>query len=211
MASIPSLMADSQRQGAEPRRLLEIFNPTAGGRRRRRLEAVLAALADFGCPIDLRATTRPGEAAEMARQANPAACDLVVAAGGDGTVNELINGLVGEAAAAPAACPPLAVLPLGTANVLAAELGFDPVPAQIARAIARGPVRPVCLGRVRGNEGPGRVFSLMAGAGFDARVVAGVGLRVKRLIGKGAYVLEGLHQMGRRRPPPLRVTVDARA
>ena len=51
----------------------------------------------------------------------------------------------------------------------------------------------------------------MAGAGFDARVVAGIDLRLKRLLGKGAYVLEGLYQMSRRKPPPLRVTVDGRA
>jgi len=198
-------MADSLQQTGAPRRLLVIYNPTAGGRRRRRFEAVLACLADLGCPMDVRPTTGPGDAAAFAREADPRAHDLVVAAGGDGTINEVINGLV--ALGGPAA-PPLAVLPLGTANVLAAELGLDLVPAHIARTIAAGPVHPVCLGHAQAGDGPARVFSLMTGAGFDARVVAGIDLRLKRLIGKGAYVLEGLYQMTRQKPPPLRVTVD---
>jgi diacylglycerol kinase (ATP) len=207
---IATAMADSlQKQGA-PRRLLVIYNPTAGGSRRRRFEAVLAGLADLGCPMDVRPTTGPGDAAVFAREADAAAHDLVVAAGGDGTINEVINGLVGL----PDGRPPLAVLPLGTANVLAAELGLDLVPAHIARSIARGAVQPVSLGRASSAAGAGdggeRVFSLMAGAGFDARVVAGIDLKLKRLLGKGAYVIEGFHQMSRRKPPLLHVTVDGR-
>lgn len=203
-----AVMTDSRAWPGAPRRLLVIYNPTAGGHRRRRFEAVLAALADRGCPMDVRPTTGPGDAALFAREADAAAHDLVVAAGGDGTINEVINGLV--AAGAPAT-PPLAVLPLGTANVLAAELGLDLVPAHIARTIAEGAVAPVCLGRARSGEGAERAFSLMAGAGFDARVVAGIDLRVKRFVGKAAYVLEGFRQMSRPKPLPLRVSVDGKA
>ncbi len=204
---IARFMVDSPENEGAPRRLLVIYNPTAGGSRRQRFEAVLAALADLGCPMDVRPTSGPGDAAALARDADPAAYDLVVAAGGDGTINEVVNGLMGLNHVAP----PLAVLPLGTANVLAAELGLDLVPAHIARVIARGPVRSVSLGRASAPDGEGRVFSLMAGAGFDARVVAGIDLRVKRLLGKGAYVLQGLYQMSLRKPPPLSVTVDGRA
>jgi diacylglycerol kinase (ATP) len=204
---IAPAMTDSLPQAGAPRRLLVIYNPTAGGHRRRRFEAVLAALADLGCPMDVRPTSGPGDAAVFARRADPGAHDLVVAAGGDGTINEVINGLVAGQAAA-AARPPLAVLPLGTANVLAAELGLDLVPAHIARVIAQGSLQPVSLGCATGADGAARAFSLMAGAGFDARVVAGIDLRLKRLIGKGAYVLEGFYQMSRRKPPPLTVMVD---
>ncbi|WP_193367288.1 diacylglycerol/lipid kinase family protein [Pelagibius marinus] len=208
---IARFMVDSPENDGAPRRLLVIYNPTAGGSRRQRFEAVLAGLADLGCPLDVRPTSGPGDAAALARAVDPAAYDLVVAAGGDGTINEVVNGMVGaagsEVAAGPAP-PPLAVLPLGTANVLAAELGLDLVPAHIARVIARGPVREVSLGRASAPGRPARVFSLMAGAGFDARVVDSIDLRVKRLLGKGAYVLEGFRQMCLKKPPLMRVTVD---
>lgn len=210
-------MVDSPNNDGAPRRLLVIYNPTAGGSRRQRFEAVLAGLADLGCPLDVRPTAGPGDAAGLAQRADATAYDLVVAAGGDGTINEVVNGLVEREGvesgdAKPGGLPPpLAVLPLGTANVLAAELGLDLVPAHIARVIAGGPIRPVSLGRARVPGQAARIFSLMAGAGFDARVVAGIDLRVKRLLGKGAYVLEGLRQMCLKKPPPLRVTVDGQA
>jgi YegS/Rv2252/BmrU family lipid kinase len=209
---IARFMVDSRESDGAPRRLLVIYNPTAGGSRRQRFEAVLADLADLGCPLDVRPTGGPGDAAALARAADPAAYDLVVAAGGDGTINEVVNGMVGEAGGERAAGgpAPLAVLPLGTANVLAAELGLDLVPAHIARVIAGGPIRRVSLGRASAPGGPARIFSLMAGAGFDARVVDGIDLRVKRLIGKGAYVLEGFRQMCLKKPPLMRVTVDGR-
>jgi YegS/Rv2252/BmrU family lipid kinase len=211
ITTIAGFMTDSPTPDTAPRRLLVIYNPTAGGRRRQRFEAVLAGLAKFGCPMDVRPTTGPGDAALFACEADVAAHDLVVAAGGDGTINEVINGLVRQAGPGREAEVPLAVLPMGTANVLAAELGLDLVPDNIARTIARGPLQAVSLGRATNGAGEGRVFSLMAGAGFDARVVAGIDLRVKRLLGKGAYLLGGFYQMSRRKPPPLQVTVDGRA
>ena len=209
---IARFMVDSPENNGAPRRLLVIYNPTAGGSRRQRFEAVLAGLADLGCEMDVRPTTAAGDAALYAQGADPAAHDLVVAAGGDGTINEVVNGLISpKFGKGGAAAPPLAVLPLGTANVLAAELGLDLNPAHIARVIAGGPVREVSLGRASAPGGEGRVFSLMAGAGFDARVVAHIDLRVKRLLGKGAYVLEGFRQMCLTKPPLLQVTVDGTA
>ncbi|MEQ8355470.1 MAG: diacylglycerol kinase family lipid kinase [Kiloniellaceae bacterium] len=202
-------MPDLPKNSGAPRRLLVIYNPTAGGRRRHRFEAVLAGLADRGCQMDVRPTAGPGDAVVLAREADSGAYDLVVAAGGDGTINDVINGLAGEARLGlPRQPTPLAVLPLGTANVLAAELGLDLVPAHIAAVIAEGQVQAVSLGRASVAEGATRIFSLMAGAGFDARVVAGIDLRVKRLLGKAAYMLGGLRQMSHRKPPPLAVSVD---
>lgn len=201
-------MLDSPLVPGAPRRLLVIYNPTAGGSRRRRFEAVLAQLADFGCPMDVRPTSGPGDAGQFATEADAGEHDLVVAAGGDGTINEVVNGLVGLAGRQ--AHPPLAILPLGTANVLAAELGLKIAPGQIAETIARGAVQTVSLGQARGADGEARIFSLMAGAGFDARVVEGVDLRLKRALGKVAYVLESVHQMCRPKPRALQVTVDGR-
>ncbi len=186
---------------ADPRRLLVIFNPTAGRRHRERFEATLAALRRRGCPLELRQTGHAGHAAELAAAADPDAFDVVVAAGGDGTINEAVNGLV--AAGAGRACLPLAVLPLGTANVLALEIGVTTDPEAVARTIAEGEITSVSLGRVNG-----RVFTMMAGAGFDAHVVAGVDPALKRRIGKGAYLWQSARLLFGFAYPDYRVTLD---
>jgi len=168
---------------AVARRLLIIFNPAAGWRRRRRLAPVLAHLRAHGCALVLRETGAPGDAERFAAEVDPEAFDLVVVAGGDGTVNEAINGLARSNL-------PLAVIPLGTANVLAAEIGLRTDPASIAQCVALGEARPIALGAANGRR-----FILMAGAGFDANVVAGVSVPTKRWLGKGAYVLSTLRQL----------------
>jgi YegS/Rv2252/BmrU family lipid kinase len=103
----------------------------------------------------------------------------VLVAGGDGTVNEVVNGLAG--AMRP---PAVGVLPLGTANVLARDLGLPLDPAAAATALADGSTRPIRLGLVNGRR-----FVMMAGVGFDARVVAAVRPEAKRRLGRLAYAL----------------------
>src|SRR6202012_1675745 len=129
-------------------------------------------------------------------------CDVVVAAGGDGTINEVANGL----ANAPHAVPPLAIIPLGTANVLAQEIGLRGNPRAVARAIAQGGRMTVHLG-----EANGRYFLMMAGVGFDAHVVANVDLALKRRTGKIAYVVETLVQGLRYGFPRCRVTINGQS
>jgi len=178
------------------RRLLIIFNPAAGLRRRQRLEAVLRRLQAQGCAVEVFETTGPGDAERFAAAADPERYDALVVAGGDGTVNEAVNGL-GDARL------PLAILPLGTANVLAAEIGLALDPDSIAAAIARGEPQPITLGAANGRR-----FILMAGAGFDAHVVATVRTPVKRWLGKGAYVLAMLQQLWSYGFPRYRVAID---
>jgi diacylglycerol kinase (ATP) len=178
------------------RRLMIIFNPTSGWRRRRRFEAVVDRLRARGCRARVYETTAPGDAERLAATADPARYDLLVVAGGDGTVNEAINGLADRRL-------PLALLPLGTANVLAAELGLGGGPDAIARAIADGVARPVALGVANGRR-----FILMAGAGFDALVVATLNLGIKRWLGKAAYGLAILRQLLVYGFPSYRVTLD---
>jgi YegS/Rv2252/BmrU family lipid kinase len=190
--------------GGSARRLLVIYNPAAGRRRQRLFRATLNALDALGCPLELRETRGPGHAEALSREAPRAACDLLVAAGGDGTVNEVVNGLAGRRA--DGGTPPLAVLPLGTANVLAAEIGAARTPRELARMIAFGPPRPISLGRANG-----RFFSLMAGIGFDARAVAAVDIRLKRHLGKGAYVWAFLGQLADSGSRRYRVTLDGKA
>lgn len=185
----------------EVRRLLVIHNPTAGGRRARRLRAVVSRLEARGLSVAVRPTGKRGDAEDFARSADPAEIDAVVAAGGDGTINEVINGLAVHAAGGRPL--PLGIVPMGTANVLAAELGLSTDVERIAAAIAGG--RRTMIWPALAN---GRVFSLMAGVGLDARVVERVDPRVKRLIGKGAYVAETLVQLATRPDHRYRVTLD---
>lgn len=177
------------------RRILVIHNPVAGARRARRLRATVEVLTQrFGAAVTVVATTGRGDAEAIARAQTADSCDALVVAGGDGTINEAINGLA--ARDGDAAGLPLGIVPLGTANVLAHELGLPLDPAGTAETLALGGERPVHLGLANG-----RCFAMMAGAGLDARVVETVSSRLKRLIGKGAYVvgtLARLAEPGRR-------------
>src|SRR5690242_8459419 len=136
-----------------------IYNPTAGRRRRRKLDAVVDALTQHGVQVTLRATTCRGDAERLSGEASSRDFDRLVVAGGDGTINEAINGLRDRTL-------PLAIVPLGTANVLAAELDLPLDPPAVAEAIVQGRPRAVAIGRVNG-----RAFAMMAGVGFDAYVV----------------------------------------
>ncbi len=160
-----------------PRRILVIFNPAAGRERShaKRLGRVVAELERRGCTVTILPTDAPGDAEQLAREADPA-FDLIVAAGGDGTVNEVANGIF-------AASRPLAVLPLGTGNVLANEIGLPRDPRRLARVIADGMPKPIWPGRA-GD----RLFLAMIGIGFDAEVLGALDPCMKRRIGKLAFI-----------------------
>ncbi|TCS62114.1 diacylglycerol/lipid kinase family protein [Varunaivibrio sulfuroxidans] len=166
------------------RRVFIIHNPMAGWRRGALFEETVAQLEREGCSTHLCETEKPGDGEELARGVLRDAWDVLVVAGGDGTINEVLNGMHD-------ASPPLTVIPLGTANVLALELGVingrraDPV--RIARLIAYAPARACRLG-----EANGRRFAQMAGIGFDAFVVRSVSIELKRRWGKLAYVWRSL-------------------
>jgi diacylglycerol kinase (ATP) len=160
-----------------PRRILVIFNPAAGrGRSRaRRLSRVVAELERRGCTVTVLSTRAPGDAERLAREAD-LAFDVIVAAGGDGTVNEVANGIF-------AAPRPLAVLPLGLGNVLANEIGLPCDPQRLARVIADGTPMPIWPGRA-GD----RLFLAMTGVGFDAEVLGALDPCLKRRLGKLGYI-----------------------
>jgi YegS/Rv2252/BmrU family lipid kinase len=181
-------MTKPQARNGDPRhpRVLIIHNPSAGGSRAR-AGATIVRLRRLGCDFEVRATARRGDAEAFARAAAGQGFDRVVAAGGDGTINEVVNGLSGTEL-------PLALIPLGTANVLAAEIGLGTEPAALAETVVHGEPRSVCLGRVQRADGAARFFALMAGIGADAHAVAGISLDLKRLAGKGAYYAEILRQ-----------------
>lgn len=180
-----------------PRRVLIIVNPDAGrmAAKRRHLGRVVAALCRRGSTVEIREAPRAGDAENLARNAEPE-FDVIVAAGGDGTIAAVVNGV----AAAPR---PIAILPLGTANVLAAEIGLPRRAAALAEVIAEAPAVPVWPGRI-----DGRLFLTSAGAGFDADVVAAVDRGLKRRGGKIAFVWAALSCLMHYRRRPLAVVAD---
>jgi diacylglycerol kinase (ATP) len=178
------------------RKALVIFNPAAGRRRRPKLEEALRALAREGVSAVVRETTAPGDAEIFARDADRESFDVIIAAGGDGTINEVINGLREDS-------PPLGLLPLGTANVLAAEIALPRRTDVLAALLSTGPVRDLWPGEVNGRR-----FAMMAGIGFDAAVVDRVDIALKRRMGKGAYVLEAAEQLFRLAPTRYELTID---
>jgi len=138
-----------------------LYNPAAGrGRRRRERQLDRAAhlLDAYGIRVTRIPTTGPGSATELARAEVAAGRDLLIACGGDGTINEVVNGMAGSAV-------PLAILPAGTGNVLATHLGLPWDIWRAAEYIPRGVVRRVALGRAGS-----RYFICLAGAGSDGHL-----------------------------------------
>ena len=194
--------------GDRPRgkRLLVIYNPTAGAGRRKRLHLVLDRLRAAGAVVDMKPTLARGDAERLAAEVDAASCDAIVAAGGDGTINEVANGLL-AAMARGVAVPPLGIVPLGTANVLARELEILGSLDKITANLLSGRVVPIRLGRAESSAGT-RHFIMMAGVGFDAHVVEKVSLALKRWVGKAAYAAASLRRLLGYRADLYRLTVD---
>jgi diacylglycerol kinase (ATP) len=148
------------------------------------------------------ATDAAGHATELARQAVEQGADLVLVLGGDGTVNEAANGLVHSGV-------PLGVLPAGTANVLAMELGLGSRLERAAEILTRCQPRRIALGRITTADGASRYFLCMAGAGLDAKIVSETRPALKERTGKLAYWAAGLTQFAHRlEPVDLRVGAE---
>jgi diacylglycerol kinase (ATP) len=171
-------------------RLRVIYNPIAGQRHGERLRKTFRALERSGASISVIETNGPGDAERAAAATRRADTDILIVAGGDGTINEVVNGLM----AAPGQIPPMGIIPLGTANVLAQEIGLKLSSRKIAAAILDGHRISVYPGRANGRH-----FLMMGGVGFDAEVVAHVDPGLKRRTGRFAYFVEVLHQSWRHR------------
>lgn len=162
-----------------------IFNPAARGEKARLLRRQLGSL---GPGVLLRPTEGPGHAPLLAAEAAAAGCHTVVAAGGDGTVSEVVNGL-----APPRDGPArvrLGVLPLGTINVFARELGLPGNLPDAWEIIRRGHSRRIDLPRAE-FAGGSRWFLQLAGAGLDSAAIARVRWELKKRLGPLAYVWAG--------------------
>ena len=201
LRSLPVLRTLTDRFDCELRALmLVIHNPTAGARRMRHLWSVLDVLRGHGVRLEVVTTRNAGHARSLAREAVGCGVRLVVAAGGDGTIAEVADGVSGSRAR-------LGIIPLGTANVLARELRLGFSAGDIAATLASDRVMTLWPGVARSATG-NRLFVQMLGIGFDAHVVHHVSIPVKRLIGRGAYVVQTLRELPRYGFRTMQVQVD---
>ncbi len=162
-----------------------VYNPGSGQRSDRfhSITRMVDAIRARGITVTTQVTTGPADATRLTAAALEARVDLVIVHGGDGTVNEVMQVMVGTAT-------PLAVWPGGTSNVLAGELDLPGGIDLLADVFAAQRTRRVSVGRA--GE---RYFLLMAGVGLDADVVRAVNPGLKRLTGEGAYWMAGLRQL----------------
>jgi YegS/Rv2252/BmrU family lipid kinase len=182
-----------------------IFNPTARGEKARRFRRHLDAIAS---ECTLKMTAAPGDARTMAKDAVAEGFEIIVAGGGDGTVNEVLNG-IGDAPEGFESAR-LGVLPLGTVNVFAREMG---IPSKLESAwelIRKERESKIDLPWVEfganGNREK-RYFVQLAGAGLDARAIELVKWQVKKIVGPLAYVMAGLHAL---LGPPAKIGVTGK-
>ena len=185
-----------------------IYNPAAGSgwSRRPGIEAVREALRAAGGEVETFPTRGPRDGFAQGRVA-AAHAQVVAVYGGDGTVNETLNGVVEAGSAAT-----VLLLPGGTVNVLARDLKIPLHPLRAAQLLATGAPRIIYLGRATSKNLPGgqRYFALMAGAGLDASVVYHMGFRrrAKKALGPWAFVAEGLRHAQRYPFPEIQVSAD---
>jgi diacylglycerol kinase (ATP) len=169
-----------------------IYNPAAGRLQRageNPVHKAREALEEHGHGVTLAPTAAPGEASELAGAAARSGADLIMAAGGDGTINEVLNGVIHTGV-------PMAVLPLGTANVLATELGLDRATEKAAALTGELVPEKIAAGLLRTADDNSRYFLMMAGIGLDANIVVEVDLELKKRLGKIAYWIGGFGKLG---------------
>lgn len=171
-----------------------IYNLASGANRERRLgkiESAARVLLEAGVQVQLVATVAPGSATSQARELARAGCDAVIACGGDGTINEVAQGMM-EGGAETA----LGVIPLGTANALATELGFSSNPKAAARALLSAERRRIAVGKLEFQERDGgrkeRYWLTAASVGVDAELMYIISTLHKGRYGMAAYLAGGI-------------------
>ncbi len=208
-----------------------IYNPSGGQVVvRHELDSVVAFLNRHGWSTTLRETTKPLQAAELARQAVNRGAQVVIAAGGDGTINEVANGLVNTDVA-------LGVLPMGTTNSWALQMGIPalnpllpgtqaakmiaaleeriarPLPVSYYRKVLSDAAQVLVDGRtiaVDMGALSGRYFLMWAGIGFDAAVVQSIPPTEKKVLGSWAYVLPTIESASRYSATDVRLELDGK-
>jgi YegS/Rv2252/BmrU family lipid kinase len=183
-----------------------IANPAAKRSSRQKIQTAVELMRAAGHDVVVRLTGKRGDAEEFARSASQGELSFLLAAGGDGTFNEVMNGIANTGTK-------MAILPMGTTNVLAKELGVpENVDGAVRMALA-GEEHSISLGSITFtplSTPVTRYFCLMAGIGFDGEAVYGINPAAKKYWGKGAYILSGLKTLIGYSPEKLTFTMGGK-
>jgi diacylglycerol kinase (ATP) len=172
-----------------------IVNPISGtGEALRAASVATAVLERSGVRVCQHVTEAAGQARKFAAEIDPE-CDTIVSVGGDGTLNEVLSGLIRDI--------PVGLVPIGTANVVSRDLDIPRNPKRSAQLLLDGVARPIDVGRI--ND---RRFIAMVGAGVDGAIVQAIAAARKGPITKLSYVAPTLKALATYKPMPIRVTVD---
>jgi diacylglycerol kinase (ATP) len=183
-----------------------ISNPTAKRASDKKIAQASRYLISKGYKVEVLFTEKKGNAESLARKAIKGLPSLIIAAGGDGTFNEVINGIAGSEI-------PMAILPLGTTNVLAKEIGIPENVKGAMEIAVTGTTKIISLGKIvitRPSSLVPRYFVLMAGIGFDGEAVFGINETFKKISGKGAYIFSGLKVLPGFNPRELTFDIDGK-
>lgn len=176
-----------------------IYNPTSGREEiRRLLPDVLERLDRHGIETSCHATTGEGDATREAAWAVERGYDIIIAAGGDGTLNEVVNGMAGLNT-----LPPLGVFPMGTTNDFARAMGISRRWEDYCDLVIENKTRPIDIGRVNGRH-----FINIAGGGTLTELTYEVPSKLKTLIGQLAYYVKGVEKMVSLSPTQLIIDAE---
>ncbi len=182
---------------AKFKKVFVIVNPIAGGPKLVRYEKLLKNFfSKYKISYSYKVTSKPAEAIQLAKNAAKEKYELVIAAGGDGTINEVVNGIINSKSI-------LGIIPLGTINILAMELGIPQNFTKALNLILTGSVKAIDIGKV--ND---RYFVLMAGFGMDSYAIYRTNLKLKKYIGALAYVISGIYSIFKYPPHKISVNID---
>jgi YegS/Rv2252/BmrU family lipid kinase len=186
--------------------IILIANPAAQKASDKKIAMTSYYLQSKGYEVEVLFTRKRGDAEDLARETLHRSPSIIIAAGGDGTFNEVVNGIAGSEI-------PMAILPLGTTNVLARELDIpEHVQGAMDRALRKKPTR-ISLGKITlldAQRNLSRYFILMAGIGYDGMAVRSTSERMKKFSGKGAYVFSGMQTFLKFYPELLSFLVDGK-
>jgi diacylglycerol kinase (ATP) len=176
-----------------------IYNPTAGREEvRKRIPEILMTLEAGGYETSCHATTREGDATMAARHAVEHRFDLVIAAGGDGTIYEVVNGIAEQKYR-----PAIGIIPAGTTNDFARAIGLPRSIMKAVQVIAKGKPFPIDIGRM--ND---RYFINIAGGGMLTTLTYEVPSKLKTVLGQLAYYMKGIEKLPFLSPIPIRIETD---